>query len=448
MFVELTSWDPALAVSALEAKERLREARLWDASAGASTPAEGPLEEPLPLRPPLQDRTGAQRAAAPRAPSVSGWDESDGRREDPGLRGGGGALGQAAPSARGAHQGQGEGEEQGWQWEGETGRQDSWPLSASAVSGEGEGASDSDRDSDSESDRGRGWLERETDDVQGWEEDGPYREQKGPYSDMRWPGEDALGGVTDWASDSDLEEHRHSQPVAPWDGSRPGQAPRGQHLGIGPEGDRLEGGGAALGRVGDSADAFERASGDELAARAIAYGRRVVTSAIASASGTSGTSISTSTQSMRTGGATGWATDAGTTHPSSDWNEDNQWREGESADTPVPRRPPLRLPPGLKLPRKDMYRLRQFHSAPLGSPYLPPPPQGAQETYEVEGGQDTRGPEGAEGAEGSKGVEGVADPSSLDAERRWVAVVHELLSLTVEKRLLVDQLTHFRRDLK
>jgi phosphopantothenoylcysteine synthetase/decarboxylase len=40
------------------------------------------------------------------------------------------------------------------------------------------------------------------------------------------------------------------------------------------------------------------------------------------------------------------------------------------------------------------------------------------------------------------------NPSTPEAEKAAVLVVHELLSLTSEKKILVDHLTHFRRDFK
>jgi hypothetical protein len=38
------------------------------------------------------------------------------------------------------------------------------------------------------------------------------------------------------------------------------------------------------------------------------------------------------------------------------------------------------------------------------------------------------------------------DPASAEAEKRAVLIVKELLSLTLEKRLFVDHLTHFRKE--
>ncbi|CAN6485283.1 unnamed protein product [Victoria cruziana] len=41
---------------------------------------------------------------------------------------------------------------------------------------------------------------------------------------------------------------------------------------------------------------------------------------------------------------------------------------------------------------------------------------------------------------------GELEPGSLEFDKRAVAVMHELLSFTLEKRLVVDHLTHFRRE--
>ncbi|CAI5490339.1 unnamed protein product [Closterium sp. Naga37s-1] len=75
----------------------------------------------------------------------------------------------------------------------------------------------------------------------------------------------------------------------------------------------------------------------------------------------------------------------------------------------------LNLPPGLKLKQSDLLRLQRFHSSPQISPYANP-------------------------------LELGISPESMEAERRAVAVIREFLSLTVEKRCLIDQLTHFRKD--
>ncbi|CAI5474654.1 unnamed protein product [Closterium sp. Yama58-4] len=75
----------------------------------------------------------------------------------------------------------------------------------------------------------------------------------------------------------------------------------------------------------------------------------------------------------------------------------------------------LNLPPGLKLKQSDLLRLQRFHASPPISPYADP-------------------------------LELGISPESMEAERRAVAVIREFLSLTVEKRCLIDQLTHFRKD--
>ncbi|MCO5573396.1 hypothetical protein L7F22_027167 [Adiantum nelumboides] len=74
-----------------------------------------------------------------------------------------------------------------------------------------------------------------------------------------------------------------------------------------------------------------------------------------------------------------------------------------------------KLPKNFHFKRKDLESLRRFHEMRYYSPY-------------------------AEFAH--------LDPSSRDAERHACAVVHEILSMTLEKRLNIDFLTHFRRDYK
>lgn len=73
------------------------------------------------------------------------------------------------------------------------------------------------------------------------------------------------------------------------------------------------------------------------------------------------------------------------------------------------------LPKGLNLTKKDRVRLQAFKEMPFISPYAD-----------------------------SKDL----NPSSMEAEKHACAVVYELLSLTIEKRTLVDHLTHFRYDYK
>lgn len=73
------------------------------------------------------------------------------------------------------------------------------------------------------------------------------------------------------------------------------------------------------------------------------------------------------------------------------------------------------LPKGYNLSRKDREVILKFQDMPYFSPY---------------------------------GDASQLDPSSLEAEKHAVYVVHEVLSLTLEKRLIIDHLTHFRRDYK
>ncbi|XP_024518872.1 protein WHAT'S THIS FACTOR 1 homolog [Selaginella moellendorffii] len=81
----------------------------------------------------------------------------------------------------------------------------------------------------------------------------------------------------------------------------------------------------------------------------------------------------------------------------------------------VPKFPRLTLPRGYKLPRKEKEKLLKFQQVPLLSPY-----------------DDSRD----------------LNPASKQAEKRAVALVQELLHLTLEKKTLVDHLTHFRSDFK
>eukprot|EP01018_Ginkgo_biloba_P004544 Gb_07993 [translate_table: standard] len=73
------------------------------------------------------------------------------------------------------------------------------------------------------------------------------------------------------------------------------------------------------------------------------------------------------------------------------------------------------LPKGLKLSRKETAKLYNFKNMPFFSPYAD-----------------------------------ITDlnRASIEAEKHSCAVVHELLSMTIEKRTLVDHLTHFRDDYK
>ncbi|KAL2650844.1 hypothetical protein R1flu_018972 [Riccia fluitans] len=74
----------------------------------------------------------------------------------------------------------------------------------------------------------------------------------------------------------------------------------------------------------------------------------------------------------------------------------------------------LNLPKGLQLSKKDRVVALKFLQMPYQSPY---------EFNNL-------------------------DPASMEAEKRACAAVHELLSLTLEKKTLVDHLTHFRDDYK
>eukprot|EP00850_Spirogloea_muscicola_P014115 SM000099S25221 [mRNA] locus=s99:199102:202852:- [translate_table: standard] len=76
----------------------------------------------------------------------------------------------------------------------------------------------------------------------------------------------------------------------------------------------------------------------------------------------------------------------------------------------------LQLPKGLQLKRKDRESLQRFAEVPFVSPY-------SDASHHL-------------------------DPTSPEAEKHNVAVIYEMLSFTLEKRLLVDHLTHFRKDFK
>eukprot|EP00249_Psilotum_nudum_P019478 c27273_g1_i1 orf=406-1920(-) len=81
----------------------------------------------------------------------------------------------------------------------------------------------------------------------------------------------------------------------------------------------------------------------------------------------------------------------------------------------IPKFKKIDLPKGYSLSRKDKLEILTFQEIPFISPY---------EDFSS------------------------LDPSSPAAEKHAVAVVHEILSLTLEKKTLVDHLTHFRRDFK
>lgn len=98
--------------------------------------------------------------------------------------------------------------------------------------------------------------------------------------------------------------------------------------------------------------------------------------------------------------------------------EENRARELESKNLIIDR--PLKfnrvqLPKGLKLSKNEMRRICQFRDMPYISPY--------SDFSELK-------------------------PGSPEKEKHACGVVHELLSLTVEKRTLVDHLTHFREEFR
>jgi hypothetical protein len=75
----------------------------------------------------------------------------------------------------------------------------------------------------------------------------------------------------------------------------------------------------------------------------------------------------------------------------------------------------IQLPKRYRLSNKDKYVLYKFHELECPSPY-------DSSSY--------------------------LDPSSAAAEKRAVLSIKELLSLTLEKRIYVDHLTHFRKEFK
>ncbi|CAK9140499.1 unnamed protein product [Ilex paraguariensis] len=98
--------------------------------------------------------------------------------------------------------------------------------------------------------------------------------------------------------------------------------------------------------------------------------------------------------------------------------EENKARELEEKDLIIDR--PLKfnrvtLPKGLKLSKGEMRRIFQFRDMPYISPY--------SDFSALRAG-------------------------TLEKERHACAVVHEMLSLTIEKRTLVDHLTHFREEFR
>ncbi|XP_065860234.1 protein WHAT'S THIS FACTOR 1 homolog, chloroplastic [Euphorbia lathyris] len=98
--------------------------------------------------------------------------------------------------------------------------------------------------------------------------------------------------------------------------------------------------------------------------------------------------------------------------------EENRARELAEKDLIIDRPPKFKrvtLPKGLQLSKNDMRRICQFRDMPYISPY--------SDFTDLRSG-------------------------SAEKEKHACGVVHELLSLTVEKRTLVDHLTHFREEFR
>ncbi|RZS08752.1 hypothetical protein BHM03_00039787 [Ensete ventricosum] len=98
--------------------------------------------------------------------------------------------------------------------------------------------------------------------------------------------------------------------------------------------------------------------------------------------------------------------------------EENRIREAEERNLIIDRAPRFRrvnLPRGLNLSKAEMRRLSQFKEMPYISPY-----------------SDFSG----------------LRPGTSVKEKHACGVVHEILSLTLEKRTLVDHLTHFREEFR
>ncbi|KAI3693442.1 hypothetical protein L6452_33277 [Arctium lappa] len=98
--------------------------------------------------------------------------------------------------------------------------------------------------------------------------------------------------------------------------------------------------------------------------------------------------------------------------------EENLAREAEKRDLIIDRPPKfnrVRLPKGLQLSKGEMRRISQFRDIPFVSPY-----------------SDFS----------------ALKPGTAEKEKHACAVVHEILSMTVEKRTLVDHLTHFREEFR
>lgn len=98
--------------------------------------------------------------------------------------------------------------------------------------------------------------------------------------------------------------------------------------------------------------------------------------------------------------------------------EENRLREIEERNLIIDRPPKfnrVRLPKGLSLSKGEMRRLTYFHGLPYISPYA--------DFSEIKSG-------------------------TIEKERHACGVVHEILSLTLEKKTLVDHLTHFREEFR
>lgn len=98
--------------------------------------------------------------------------------------------------------------------------------------------------------------------------------------------------------------------------------------------------------------------------------------------------------------------------------EDKLAREAEKRDLIIDRPPKfnrVKLPRGLQLTKGEMRRISQFRDMPFISPY--------SDFSQLR-------------------------PGTAEKEKHGCAVVHEILSLTVEKRTLVDHLTHFREEFR
>ncbi|KAH7862990.1 hypothetical protein Vadar_011889 [Vaccinium darrowii] len=98
--------------------------------------------------------------------------------------------------------------------------------------------------------------------------------------------------------------------------------------------------------------------------------------------------------------------------------EENRYRERDAKDLIIDRPPKFNkvlLPKGLNLSRGDMRRIGRFRDMPYISPY--------SDFSALRSG-------------------------TLEKEKHACGVVHEILSLTIEKRTLVDHLTHFREEFR